>query len=289
MSRLEGAQVALGWSRSPETRARFEHEVGAATVEDWRILCSSPLVDAVLVCTPNAEHARQAGAALEAGKHVLVETPLATRHAEARALAELATSANLVLHHGVKRRYHPDRGEHIAQLRGVGELLTGYEHVAFDYGVERAWYRDIAATGGARSFLPYAMSPWLEAYGAVTSAVGAQTVCANGTWSAASVTLRFASGGYVIVTYALGLGVASLNMRQTVGTRGALYSVLDGPDLWVDAWGQCAVPKGEVDIVACECQAFLDEIRGLRDHRRYLELDVRALELVEQALGGPPA
>ena len=51
---------------------------------------NAPDVDAVLILTSMAEHARLVRAALEAGKHVLVEKPLATTLEEASALVELA-------------------------------------------------------------------------------------------------------------------------------------------------------------------------------------------------------
>ncbi len=56
-------------------------------------IIASPDVDLVLVLTSMSEHARLACAALQAGKHVLVEKPLATTLEEARALAALAQSS----------------------------------------------------------------------------------------------------------------------------------------------------------------------------------------------------
>jgi predicted dehydrogenase len=56
----------------------------------------APGVDAVVVATPAATHYRLAKAAIEAGKHVLCEKPLATRPAEALSLCRLAAR------HGVK-------------------------------------------------------------------------------------------------------------------------------------------------------------------------------------------
>jgi biliverdin reductase len=55
-------------------------------------------VAGVILCTPNLQHAAAARAALDAGKHVLVEFPLSTGPAEARALWERADQKGLVLH-----------------------------------------------------------------------------------------------------------------------------------------------------------------------------------------------
>jgi predicted dehydrogenase len=56
-------------------------------------VCGHPEVDVVLVLTSMTEHARIARVALEAGKHVLVEKPVATSLADAEALLELAERA----------------------------------------------------------------------------------------------------------------------------------------------------------------------------------------------------
>jgi predicted dehydrogenase len=56
---------------------------------DYDALLADLAVDAVVVCSPNALHGRQAIAALEAGKHVLCEKPCATQEAEFRRQVEL--------------------------------------------------------------------------------------------------------------------------------------------------------------------------------------------------------
>lgn len=65
-----------------------------ATLEEALAL---PGVGAVLLCTPNHAHAAQAMACLSAGKHVLVEKPVAETGAQARALAAEAARRGLVL------------------------------------------------------------------------------------------------------------------------------------------------------------------------------------------------
>ena len=54
------------------------------TTTDWRELAADPEVDAVIIGTPNALHAPQAIACLEAGKHVLVEKPMAAHAGRGR-------------------------------------------------------------------------------------------------------------------------------------------------------------------------------------------------------------
>ena len=77
-ARVAEAAGKLGWSSS-ET--------------DWHRVMERDDVDLVDVCTPGDTHAEIAIAALEAGKHVLCEKPLANSVAEAEAMAEAAAKA----------------------------------------------------------------------------------------------------------------------------------------------------------------------------------------------------
>jgi UDP-2-acetamido-3-amino-2,3-dideoxy-glucuronate N-acetyltransferase len=64
-------------------------------------------IEAVVIATPAATHFKTAKQALEAGKHVLVEKPLALDIKEAEELVDLADKKNLVLMVGHVLRYHP--------------------------------------------------------------------------------------------------------------------------------------------------------------------------------------
>ena len=65
----------------------------AETATDWRDVVTRPEVDLVDVCTPGQTHAEIAIAALEAGKHVLVEKPLANSVAEGELMVRAAEAA----------------------------------------------------------------------------------------------------------------------------------------------------------------------------------------------------
>ncbi|HSM61800.1 MAG TPA: Gfo/Idh/MocA family oxidoreductase, partial [Longimicrobiales bacterium] len=65
-------------------------------------------VDAVLVCTPNHHHEDQALAALEAGKHVFVERPMALTADGARRVLAAARSAGVRLVAGMPHRFRPE-------------------------------------------------------------------------------------------------------------------------------------------------------------------------------------
>lgn len=80
---VPGTLAAAGDRYGVPAHARFE---------DFRELCASDLVDAVMVCH-SGSHVPAAIAALQAGKHVIVEKPLTSRVDEADALVEVAREA----------------------------------------------------------------------------------------------------------------------------------------------------------------------------------------------------
>ena len=97
-------------------------EFGAEKVEaDYRRILEDKSVDAVHVCTPNAFHFPIAKDALEAGKHVICEKPLATSMAEAQELVKVAKEAkrrNCTFHN---LRYYP-MVQHMRRMREDGDL-----------------------------------------------------------------------------------------------------------------------------------------------------------------------
>ncbi|MGW4644915.1 Gfo/Idh/MocA family protein [Sphaerisporangium sp. NPDC004334] len=90
---LEPAMVALA-GRSAEATAQAAAKLGWAHAEtDWKRLIARDDVRIVDICTPGDSHAEIAIAALEAGKHVICEKPLANTVAEAEAMADAARAA----------------------------------------------------------------------------------------------------------------------------------------------------------------------------------------------------
>src|SRR5436190_9374556 len=79
------AQVVMIASRTRAKADALANEFGVpCVVNDWRELVESPEIDAVCVTTPNDLHHEMTVAACRAGKHVLVEKPLALTSGQAR-------------------------------------------------------------------------------------------------------------------------------------------------------------------------------------------------------------
>ena len=73
------------------------HHAGVKTTTDFRDLTDDPKVDAIAVATPVTTHFDLAMAAMKAGKHVLVEKPLARSSQQAERMIEEATKRHVVL------------------------------------------------------------------------------------------------------------------------------------------------------------------------------------------------
>jgi len=88
------ASMHLVCARNPSELTAFATRWGwAGSTTDWREAVTSDDVDLVDIATPNNAHAEQAIAALEAGKHVACEKPLAGTLADAEAMAAAAATA----------------------------------------------------------------------------------------------------------------------------------------------------------------------------------------------------
>lgn len=107
-----------------ETRAR---EWGAArSLTDYRELLADPELDAVEVLTPHRFHKEMAVAALEAGKHVSLQKPMAVEMAEADAIVEAAARSDRVFRVFENFRYYPPyvRARELLQEGAIGEPVS---------------------------------------------------------------------------------------------------------------------------------------------------------------------
>jgi predicted dehydrogenase len=101
-------------------------------------------VDALILCTPNRQHAPGAHAALEKGKHVLVEFPLTETASEGRALFERARRAERVLHVEHIELLSPAQKHQRERVKKLGRPLGG--GLVF-VGASNGWMGDAELAG----------------------------------------------------------------------------------------------------------------------------------------------
>jgi len=126
----ELAELAWLSDLSEENRARFAPRYPSARMTaDFDEMLADPELQAVVVATPVVTHHDLARAALEAGKHVFVEKPMAVQAPEAEELVALAEERERVLMPGHLLLYHPG-------VRKLKELVEGGElgDVLYLYG-----------------------------------------------------------------------------------------------------------------------------------------------------------
>jgi len=117
---------------------------------DYREMVKLPELDAVSVCTWNSAHAQCTIAALEAGKHVICEKPMAMNATEARAMQAAADKTGKLLMIGFVRRY----GNDCAMLRNLieagqfGEIYYAKATYLRRNGSPGGWFGDSSRSGG---------------------------------------------------------------------------------------------------------------------------------------------
>src|SRR4051794_17125302 len=177
--------------RNPERVAKFSARYpGVRTSADFQEVLADPTVDAVSIATPPATHYPLVKRALEAGKHVLVEKPLATCAAQADELMQLAASKGLVLMPGHTFLYSPAVNK-VRELIDSGEL--GEIYFVTSSRMNLGIYQP---DGVVNDLAPHDLSIllyWLEQPVAMVAASGS-TVFRNGVPETAFITLNFAHG-----------------------------------------------------------------------------------------------
>lgn len=123
-SAMEGARLAAvadpDSKRREKAAAKFKVE---ASYDDFHRLVQDPKVDAVVVAVPTPLHTEVALAAIEAGKHVLCEMPLAASLAEADRLIEAADNKKVILMPGLTFRFTPNyvKAKEMIQNGSIGK------------------------------------------------------------------------------------------------------------------------------------------------------------------------
>ncbi|HEY3229288.1 MAG TPA: Gfo/Idh/MocA family oxidoreductase, partial [Roseiflexaceae bacterium] len=154
IGRIAGARLVAvcraDAARAPEAEARF----GVPCETSYEALLARPDVDVVCICTPSGQHAAQAIAAARAGKHILVEKPMALTLADADAMIAARRTAGVLLAVALQRRSDPVYHSVRAAIEdgALGRLTLGAVGVPYmrpqSYYDSAAWRGTWALDGG---------------------------------------------------------------------------------------------------------------------------------------------
>lgn len=121
-----GVELVAVAARDGARAEEFAAAHGIGRVEpSYEALLAADDIDAIYIPLPNSEHGRWTRAAVDAGKHVLVEKPFASNAEEAAAVAAHVAHSGRVVMEAFHYRYHPLYAAVLSQIRSgaIGDLV----------------------------------------------------------------------------------------------------------------------------------------------------------------------
>lgn len=204
-----GLLVAVGSRSLARARALVDelpHSDGVAAYGDYEALISAPDVDAIYIATVHTTHVPLAVAALEAGKHVICEKPLALNRAGAERVVAAARASGRYFAEGFMYRFHPQVGAlvHLLSAGTIGAVrhIDSSFSFASDFAPDHRLMDASLAGGGILDVGCYSMSAARLVAGAAVGRdfadpvdlVASGTIGPTGVDEWATASLVFASG-----------------------------------------------------------------------------------------------
>ena len=220
VDKVDAASVVALYDVNREAAAALSDELVADTFEE-----AVKRADAVYIATPHNLHYEQAKYALEHGRHVLCETPMVLRSAEAEELFAMARERNLVLLEANKTAYSP-AFNHLVTLVKSG--LIG-DVVGIDASESKLWGEenlkrelDPAMAGGSLYEMgSYPLLPIVKLLGTEYEQINIYSrMNENGVDVYTRGIVRYAGA---VASFQLGLGVKTEGNLVISGTQGYVY------------------------------------------------------------------
>ncbi len=263
-ARLAGGGAGASGGNLLREQDRGDVFASAAFFDSLGALLADPGIDAVSVCTPTDTHASIASAALEAGKHVLVEKPVSLDRAEIAALAETARRSGRVCMPAMCMRFWPEWAwlkDRIADGRLGRVRSLFFERIGPmpDWG--GGFYADRARSGGALHDLHIHDTDF------ICAALGPpDAVSSTGDPDRLTTVYRYGSGpGHVVATGGWLRGGPGFTMRYTAEFEEAtaVFDLDGSPPLRVARDGEHhpETPPGVGTGYDGEIRAFLHAAR----------------------------
>jgi predicted dehydrogenase len=226
-ARRSDVVIAAVASRNAESAKRYADAHGIPRRYDsYEALLDDPTIDLVYVALPPSEHARWTIAALERGKDVLCEKPIALNANEARSMVETASRTGRRLIEAFHDRYHPlsTAIDEVVESGRLGAINTVHADFSVEIPFDPASIRHAPELGGG-ALMDLGCYPvhWVRALAGdeptVVEASGRPN--ALGTDESISALLSFPSGIRATVTASMAEGLplsSTLLIRGELGT-----------------------------------------------------------------------
>ena len=139
-----GWEILMGADIREEANAEFREKFPhATTTDDYRKVLADPRIEVVFIMTPDYLHEEMALAALEAGKHIYLEKPMAITIEGCDRILETARRTGSRLFVGHNMRYFPAilKMKEIVDSGLIGDIQVGWCRHFINYGGD-AYFRD---------------------------------------------------------------------------------------------------------------------------------------------------
>jgi predicted dehydrogenase/aryl-alcohol dehydrogenase-like predicted oxidoreductase len=248
-----GKLVAIA-SRNPDKPGLGEGFPGARIVHGYDALLSDPEVDAVYISTPHTGHAEWAIKAVRAGKHVLVEKPIALSAYDADAVFHEAKKAGVFAGEAYMYRLHPQTAKIVELVKSgvIGEVRIIRSSFGFNMGgfnPDHRLFANDAAGGGILDVGGYPVSMARLIAGAVADkpvlepekVSGVAHLGQSGVDEWASAVLKFPNG--IIAEVSCSIMAQQDNVLRIIGSQGRI----EVGDFWFASGHKGGV--GTIDII----------------------------------------
>ncbi len=154
LKEIEGVTVRGVFDRSQQRMIEVARETGARTYASYEELLADGEIDAVCICTPSGLHAKQAIQALQSGKHVVLEKPMALTSADAEEICREAENSDRLITVIFQSRFHRDvrRVKKLIEDGALGRLTLCDLYMKFwrdpSYYASGAWRGTWQMDGG---------------------------------------------------------------------------------------------------------------------------------------------
>ncbi|SHF75290.1 aldo/keto reductase [Devosia limi] len=249
-----GTLVAIA-TRDPNKPGLSTDFPGARVVQGYEALLADPEVDAVYIALPHPYHAEWAIKAAEAGKHVLVEKPLALSAFEIDAVFHAHRKAGTFAGEAFMYRLHPQAAK-IAELvrsGAIGEVRMIQSSFGFSMGKFQPQHRLFASALAGGGILdvggyPVSMARFIagtaigKPFADPIKVAGTAKLNAEGTDDWAAAVLTFENGIVAQVSCAVMINLD--NVLRIHGSEGRI----EVPDFWF-AGGDRTKGLGKIDVI----------------------------------------
>ncbi|MEB2844415.1 oxidoreductase [Rhizobiales bacterium RZME27] len=227
-----GELVAIA-SRNPDRPGLGDGFPGARIVDGYEALLADPEVDAVYIATPHTGHAEWAIKAVRAGKHVLVEKPIALSAYDADVIFYEAQKADVFVGEAFMYIFHPQTARLVELVKQgvIGDVRLIRSSFGFDMGSFRPEHRlfsnDLAG-GGILDVggYPVSMVRLLagsvigQSYAEPVSVSGAAHLGQSGVDEWASAVLKFENG--IVAEVSCSIMANQDNTLRIIGSKGRI-------------------------------------------------------------------